>query len=96
MKNNVFFLLALFSLLIIILGILFYQYQARQLSLQLYQSPSEDLLIETADDNSDSIIPASTENPFIEQAPLSDQTDLETIQQELHETIILEEEFSDL
>ncbi|HQM15636.1 MAG TPA: hypothetical protein PLM16_00290 [Candidatus Woesebacteria bacterium] len=95
MKNNFFFLLTLFTLLIIILGILFYQYQAKQINLALHPQ-SEELLDQEKEDTANVSTPSSTENLFIQQAPISDQTDLKTIQQELQDTVIFEEEFADL
>lgn len=98
MKNNTLFLIVMLALLITGLGALYYQYQMGELELGSSDLTATPVPTARVEQKADTATPAATETDAgLEQMPtVSDSTDLETIEQELEGTIILEENFSDL
>lgn len=106
MKNNLLFLLVLVSLFATAMGALYYQYRFGN----LYQEKATDTTVleqteipnvidqsDTAEDSS----PESSLTPLTDEAveampTVSADDDLNTLKQELDDTIILEEDFSNL
>jgi hypothetical protein len=96
MKKNALFLLVLAALLVTALGALYYQYQQGELALETQDYVEETTVVDQE--------PAPFQDETVEEAdseleeipPLSVDDSLETIQQELEETEILEEDLSDL
>jgi|GEM_PF-3044340 len=94
MKNNLLFLIVLISLLLIGLGALFYVYNIEDTSSNLEPVTQEEVWIEDDSDfaDQDELIDQQLEA----QGEVSDDDSLETIFQELENTIILEEDLGDL
>lgn len=100
MKNNLLFLVVLISLLIIGLGALFYVYRFEDSSTDL-ETATQEVIITTDEDLTDQ---NSQEDNYQEeinqqlnaQPEVSQDDSLETIQQELENTVIFEENFGDL
>ncbi len=103
MKNNLIFLIVLIALLVTGLGALYYQYQSGQFELGRSDLAASPTPIQTASPspNQDNTQEAGTNSVQPEQdvenmPTVSENDDLDTIQQELNETEILEETFNDL
>ncbi len=93
MKNNLLFLIVLIALLTIGFGALFYVYRFGGFEAD-YEPTTEEAKIERAED-----LPSEEElieQELDSQPEISNDDDLETIWQELEETVILEEDFSDI
>lgn len=102
MKNNALFLAVMIALLVIGLGALYYQYQAGEfetsrLEMAAEPTPSQEVVISPEPEPQVTEPADPSQDDLIESMPeVSDDMDLETIQQELEETRIPEEDFSDL
>ncbi|KUK79592.1 MAG: hypothetical protein XD95_0276 [Microgenomates bacterium 39_7] len=97
MKKNAIFLLVLAALLVTALGALYYQYQQGELSYETEEVIEEPTTSETVPffEESDQMA-GESDDELDSIPPLSIDDSLETIQQELEETVILEEDLSDL
>ncbi len=96
MKKNAVFLLVLAALLVTALGALYYQYQQGELSYDLDEVIDEPIESETSAPPAQESIDSEADVELEMIPPLSIDDSLETIQQELEETVILEEDLSDL
>ncbi len=98
MKNNTLFLVVMLALLITGLGALYYQYQMGELELgssDLTATPVPTTRVEQERDTATSAA-TETDSELEEMPNVSENTELETIEEELEGTVILEEDFSDL
>ncbi len=100
MKNNALFLVTMIALLIVGLGALYYQYRAGEFEdgrLEMTASPAPTQQVMPTETPQEGTASAQTQDEELETMPtVSEETDLDTIEQELEETQILEEDFSDL
>ena len=104
MKNNALFLLVMIALLITGLGALYYQYSIGEFNFGINDMAEQTDVVDTQEsvvDNEASPAaqetPTATDNAQLEAVPsVSTANDLETLQQELEATEILDEDFSDL
>ena len=95
MKNNLLFLIALISLLAIAFGALFYQHQFN--SNQENQAVEQVELQEgTQQTELDSQEVTTSDEQLDAQPTISEDDSLDTILQEIDNTTILDEEFSDI
>ena len=104
MKNNALFLLVMIALLITGLGALYYQYSIGEFSFGINDMAEQTDSIDTQESvESSEASPAAQETPTatndaqLEAIPsVGTANDLETLQQELEATEILDEDFSNL
>ncbi len=96
MKKNALFLLVLAALLVTALGALYYQYQQGELSLETQEVIEEPPIVDQEPAPVQEEVAEETDSELEAVPPLSIDDSLETIQQELEETVILEEDLSDL
>lgn len=93
MKNNLLYIVVLICFLLIGLGALYYVYQVDDTDVTPVETVRE-FTVETTEDFSDE---GALINQQLEaQGEISDDDSLETIQQELDNTVIFEEDFGDL
>lgn len=92
MKNNALFFLTLVTLLLIALGVLFYQYQSGKLVPQK-EDAVEELVIPDLEENVENEIPPELDEQEMPISPTSTSGGtLEAIEEELNRNVILDED----